>query len=112
MSSRRDPPQRKEVIKRRDTSRIHGYQRRAWRGVAIEVGIGLFLWAGCVYMMTRLNWNFTTMVGGGALRTSGPAIPAWSAFALLGSLGLVAVVCGVIDMRRVLLKAQASPGQK
>lgn len=114
MASSDERPQLRRTVKRwgDSDSENESIRRRAWKTGAIEVCIGLLFWAGCVYMMIRLNWNFTTMVGGGALRTSGPAIPAWCAFAILGSLGLAAVVCGVIDMRRAQLKKQALPGRK
>ncbi|MGX5696017.1 hypothetical protein ACWKWP_07455 [Agromyces soli] len=73
-------------------------RRTAWGAGALVAGIGVLLWLCCLFMMMRVGWDLSVEVGGGG-RGGGVRVPAGVALAILGTLGLGAVVLGAAITR-------------
>ncbi|MRG59874.1 hypothetical protein GE115_08330 [Agromyces sp. CFH 90414] len=68
-------------------------RRTAWGSGALVAGVGLLLWVGCLFMMSRVGWDLAEPVGSGG--RGGVRVPAGVALGILGTLGLGAILLGV-----------------
>ncbi|MGI9823009.1 hypothetical protein [Agromyces sp. Marseille-Q5079] len=64
-------------------------KRLAWGAGALVAGVGVLFWLGGLYLMNRVGWDLSAMVGARA------RVPAGFAIAILGLLGAAGILLGI-----------------
>jgi len=83
-------------------------RRTAWGAGALVAGVGVLLWLGCLFMMFRVGLDLGAPVGSGV--RGGVRVPAGVALAILGTLGLGAILLGGAITRTVLRTIREGEG--